>query len=188
MRPAETYLQNYKNWAELVYPGYSDASGILEEYLAHCHCWSRSQDTRVFLLARTGQRLSRTLATTDQRPGLWLVRTSLTSPSSPPIGQPLSSAGQCVSSPQHSLALTSQTPFTNLNSTSSGRFIVIALPCLLFDKVISMRYPWIKVFKSAHEVPIYDFVARYRLWADGAASHKENIILWPSNNPTQMWL
>ena len=109
-----------------------------------------------------------------------------------PVPAPLPLVSRCpalvsVSSP-HSLALTSQTPFTNLNSTSSGRFIVIALPCLLFDKVISMRYPWIKVFKSAHEVPIYDFVARYRLWGDGAASHKENIILWPSNNPTQMWL
>ena len=148
--------------------------------------WSRSQDTRVFLLARTGQRLSWTPGTTDQRPGLWLVRTSLTSPSSPPIGQPCP-ALVSVSSP-HSLALTSRTPFTNLNSTSSERFIVIALACLLFDKVISMRYPWIKVFKSAHEVPIYDFVARYRLRGDGAASHKENIILWPSNNPTQMWL
>ena len=194
MRPAETYLQNYKNWAAL---WYTLVILILvpQEYLkntshsVHCWCvvkkpghacvsigqdWSASvQDTGHYWPA-AGAVIGQDITDQSQFPSHWSAE--------------LSSAGQCVSSPHSPLALTSQTPFTNLNSTSSGRFIVIALPCLLFDKVISMRYPWIKVFKSAHEVPIYDFVARYRLWGDGAASHKENIILWPSNNPTQMWL
>ena len=102
-----------------------------------------------------------------------------------PLVSGLASAGPVsVSSPHWRSQISLQTS----HGSSCEPFIVIALPCLLFDKVISMRYPWIKVFKSAHEVPIYDFVARYRLWADGAASHKENIILWPSNNPTQMRL
>ena len=192
MRPAETYLQNYKNWAALVYTLVililvPQEYLIIPRKLLVC-----GQEARTRVCVSIGQDWSASVQDTGH---YWpaagaVIGQDITDQSQLPShwSAELSSAGQCVSSPQHSLALTSQTPFTNLNSTSSGRFIVIALPCLLFDKVISMRYPWIKVFKSAHEVPIYDFVARYRLWGDGAASHKENIILWPSNNPTQMWL
>ena len=150
--------------------------------------WSRSKDTGVFLLVRrewvrTGQ--CRHQDTGHCWPGCDWSGHHWPVPARLPLVSGLASAGPVsVSSPHWRSQISLQTS----HGSSSEPFIVIALACLLFDKVISMRYPWIKVFKSAHEVPIYDFVARYRLWADGAASHKENIILWPSNNPTQMRL
>ena len=79
----------------------------------------------------------RTLCT-DQPPAL-IGQDTLTN--SPPIGHQLASAGPVSKCPESSLALTLGHTFTNPQHMISEVFTVIALACLLFDKVISMRYP-----------------------------------------------
>ena len=79
----------------------------------------------------------RTLST-DQPPAP-IGQDTLTN--TPPIGHQLASAGPVSKCPESSLALTLGHILQTLLNTSSEVFIVIALACLLFDKVISMRYP-----------------------------------------------